>query len=133
MFYRTLALWGRCPALTPLLHLITPSRASGTADHVQSFDDWLHSYDFGTDQRVGSLLWWLSCRQYRWEFLFCRAPCRRWQSCDSQDQKRALGFPEYLPIRGRPEGPPAECIQFENIFHLCFHVCKFAAYFSWVE
>ena len=32
--YRTSALWGRCPALTPLLHLITPSRASCTADHV---------------------------------------------------------------------------------------------------
>jgi len=29
----------RCPALTPLLQLITPSRASGTADHVQSLDD----------------------------------------------------------------------------------------------
>ena len=36
--YRTLALWGRCPALTPLLQLITPSRASGTTDHVQSLD-----------------------------------------------------------------------------------------------
>ena len=35
--YRTLALWGRCPALTPLLHLITPSRASGTADHADHF------------------------------------------------------------------------------------------------
>ena len=34
--YRTSALWGRCPAPTPLLQLITPSRASGTADHVQS-------------------------------------------------------------------------------------------------
>ena len=32
-------LWGRCPALSPLLHLITPSRASGTADHVRSLDD----------------------------------------------------------------------------------------------
>ena len=31
--YRTSALWGRCPALTSLLQLITPSRASGTADH----------------------------------------------------------------------------------------------------
>ena len=37
--YRTSALWGRCPALSPLLHLITPSRASGTADHVRSLDD----------------------------------------------------------------------------------------------
>ena len=37
--YRTSALWGRCPALTPLLQLITPSRASGTADHVRSLDD----------------------------------------------------------------------------------------------
>ena len=37
--YRTSALWGRCPALTPLLQLITTSRASGTADHVQSLDD----------------------------------------------------------------------------------------------
>ena len=37
--YRTSALWGRCPAPTQLLQLITPSRASGTADHVQSLDD----------------------------------------------------------------------------------------------
>ena len=37
--YRTSALWGRCPALTPLLQLITPSRASGTADHVRSLVD----------------------------------------------------------------------------------------------
>ena len=37
--YRTSALWGRCPALTPLLHWITPSRASGTADHVRSLDN----------------------------------------------------------------------------------------------
>ena len=37
--YRTSALWGRCPALTPLLHLITASRATGTADHVRSLDD----------------------------------------------------------------------------------------------
>ena len=37
--YRTSVLWGRCPALTPLLHLITLSRASGTADHVRSLDD----------------------------------------------------------------------------------------------
>ena len=39
MSYRTSALWGRCPALTLPLQLITPSRASGTADHVQSLDD----------------------------------------------------------------------------------------------
>ena len=39
--YRTSALWGRCPALTPLLQLITASRASGTADHVRSLDDLL--------------------------------------------------------------------------------------------
>ena len=39
--YRTLALWGRCPAPTPLLHLITLSRASGTADHVRSLYDYL--------------------------------------------------------------------------------------------
>ena len=37
--YRTSALWGRCPALTPLLQVITPGRASGTADHVRSLDD----------------------------------------------------------------------------------------------
>ena len=37
--YRTSALWGRCPALTLLLQLITPSRALGTADHVRSLDD----------------------------------------------------------------------------------------------
>ena len=36
---RTSALWGRCPALTPLLQLITQSRASGTADHVRCLDD----------------------------------------------------------------------------------------------
>ena len=39
--YRISALWGRCPALTPPLQLITPSRESGTADHVQSLDDLL--------------------------------------------------------------------------------------------
>ena len=39
--YRTSTLWGRCPALTPLLQLITPSRALGPADHVQSLDDFL--------------------------------------------------------------------------------------------
>ena len=39
--YWTSALWGRCPALTPLLQLITPSRASGTADHVRCLDDLL--------------------------------------------------------------------------------------------
>ena len=39
--YRTSVLWGRCPALTPPLQVITPSRASGTADHVQSLDDLL--------------------------------------------------------------------------------------------
>ena len=39
--YRTSALLGCCPALTPLLQLITPSRASGTADHVRSLDDLL--------------------------------------------------------------------------------------------
>ena len=37
--FTPVSLWGRCPALTPLLQLITPSRASGTADHVQSLDD----------------------------------------------------------------------------------------------
>ena len=37
--YRTSALWGRCPALTPLLHLITATRATGTADHARSLDD----------------------------------------------------------------------------------------------
>ena len=39
--YRTSALWGRCPALTPLLVMITRSGASGTADHVRSLDDLL--------------------------------------------------------------------------------------------
>ena len=39
MTYRTSAFWGRCPALSPLLQLITSSRASGTADHVRSLDD----------------------------------------------------------------------------------------------
>ena len=34
-------LWGRCPSLTPPLYWITPSRASGTADHVRSLDDLL--------------------------------------------------------------------------------------------
>ena len=37
--YRTLVLRGRCPALPPLLQLITPSIASVTADHVRSLDD----------------------------------------------------------------------------------------------
>ena len=32
LFYRTSTLWGRCPALTPLLQLIALNRASGTAD-----------------------------------------------------------------------------------------------------
>ena len=36
VFYRASVLWGRCPAPTPPLQLITPSRALGTADHVQS-------------------------------------------------------------------------------------------------
>ena len=33
--YRTSVLWGRYPALLQLFQLITPSRASGTADHVR--------------------------------------------------------------------------------------------------
>ena len=41
VFYRTSALWGRCPALTPPLHWTTTSRALGTADHVRSLDDLL--------------------------------------------------------------------------------------------
>ena len=41
--YRTLALWGHCPALAPLMQLITPRRALGTADHVRSLDDQLCS------------------------------------------------------------------------------------------
>ena len=44
--YRTSALWGRCPTLTAFLQLITPSRASGTADHVRSLDDLLSIYCF---------------------------------------------------------------------------------------
>ena len=36
--YRKSAFWGRCPALTPLLQLITSCRTSGTADHVRSLD-----------------------------------------------------------------------------------------------
>ena len=43
--YRTLALWGGCPALILLLQLITPSRASGTTDHVQSLDDLLCMFE----------------------------------------------------------------------------------------
>ena len=43
--YRTLALWGRCPAPTQLLQLITPSRALATADHVRSLDDLLSPTD----------------------------------------------------------------------------------------
>ena len=38
-------LWGRCPALTQLLQLITPSRASGTADHVRSLDNFLSYFE----------------------------------------------------------------------------------------
>ena len=44
VFYRTLALWGCCPALTPPLYWIAPSRASGTADHVRSLDDLFSTY-----------------------------------------------------------------------------------------
>ena len=44
--YRTSALWGRCPALTSIFQLITPSRASGTADHVRSLDDLFIIYGF---------------------------------------------------------------------------------------
>ena len=39
VFYRTLVHWGRCPGLTAFHHLITPNKASSTADHVRSFDD----------------------------------------------------------------------------------------------
>ena len=42
--YRTSALSGCCPALTPLFQLITPSSASGTTDHVQSLDDLFSSF-----------------------------------------------------------------------------------------
>ena len=41
VFYRTSALWGCCPALTPPLYWITPSRASGIADHILPLGDWL--------------------------------------------------------------------------------------------
>ena len=37
--YRTLAFWGCCPALTPLLNLITWSRALDTTDQVRSLDN----------------------------------------------------------------------------------------------
>ena len=39
LVHKTSALLGRCLALTLLHQLITPSVASGTADHVQSLDD----------------------------------------------------------------------------------------------
>ena len=39
VFYRTSVVWSHCPALTSLLHWITPRRESGTADHVRSLDD----------------------------------------------------------------------------------------------
>ena len=39
--YRTLAPWGRCTAGTSLHQLISPSRASGIADHLRSLDDLL--------------------------------------------------------------------------------------------
>ena len=42
--YKSSSLWGRCPALTPLLQVIAPSGASGTADHAQSLDDLLSLY-----------------------------------------------------------------------------------------
>ena len=51
--YRTSAFWGRYPALTPLLQLITPSRASGTADHVRSLDD-LFSFPLHHNHRCSS-------------------------------------------------------------------------------
>ena len=41
MFYRTSALWGRCPAPSPQPRQNCPSRATGTADHVRSLDDLL--------------------------------------------------------------------------------------------
>ena len=42
--YKTLALWGHCPAVTPLLQLITTSRPLGTADHVQTLGELLAVY-----------------------------------------------------------------------------------------
>ena len=60
MSYRTSVLWGRCPALTQLLQLITPSRASGTADHVRSLDDLL---PVGKDD-IGSLFLFESMSMY---------------------------------------------------------------------
>ena len=46
--YRSSSLWGPCPALTPLLKLIIPSRELGTADHVQVLDDLLLFVYFGS-------------------------------------------------------------------------------------
>ena len=51
--YRTLALWGRRPAITPLLQLITPSRALGTADRAPSLEALL------------DLVWMSSCCENR--------------------------------------------------------------------
>ena len=66
--YRTSALWGRCPALTPLLQLITPSRASGTADHVRSLDD-LFNIKSVSGKSCACLTWqrsnsWMSCPNF---------------------------------------------------------------------
>ena len=60
--YRTLALWSRCPALTPFLQPITPSRASGTADHVRSLYDLLFKWALKnsrptSNQVAYSLIW----------------------------------------------------------------------------
>ena len=38
-FLQDIGPYGCCLALNPFLHLVTPSRALGTADHVRSLDD----------------------------------------------------------------------------------------------
>ena len=43
---RKFTLCSRCPALTQLLQLITPSMASGTADHLRSLDDLFFHVEF---------------------------------------------------------------------------------------
>ena len=60
--YRTSALWGRYPALTPLLQLITPSGTSGTADHVRSLDDLFFHVIVGKNVRGGRI--WIEIQRW---------------------------------------------------------------------
>ena len=79
--YRTSALWGRCPALTPLHHWITPSRASGTADHVRSLDEY---FSLLTSKSllefIHSFIQDASLAYMAWPWFFWQYNCRDWQN-----------------------------------------------------